>query len=186
MGLSHSRFIEDLWIRGGTQLQPVRRGSHWEKEGKQNQTDTQAGQGQRRLWVIEKATLHQMRLFSKLSNGQLHVWLSSSQCSGFSGHLPVIGCLPWARQGLFSFLITSFNPHNRPKKEDKKIVRPVEVKYLFKGTQLVTSEAGVETHVSVMPKPLVLCRSAAKWKDQEVRLRWAHMTAVACLVLATV
>lgn len=59
-----------------------------------------------------------------------------SQCWGFSGNLAFIGSLRGDRQGLVPFQITFLLPHSRPKKEDKRTVRPMKVKYLFKGTQL--------------------------------------------------
>lgn len=43
-----------------------------------------------------------------------------------------------------------------------------EVKYLFKSTQLGSSEAETGTHNSVMPKPLAVSRSAANLKDREL------------------
>lgn len=61
-----------------------------------------------------------------------------------------------------------------------------EVNYLFKSMQLVSSEAEIVTHNSAIPKPLAFSKSAANLKDGELRLRWAHMRAVACLLLAMV
>ena len=47
---------------------------------------------------------------------------------------------------------------DRPKKEDKRTGKPVEVKYLFSRMQLTGSEAGIGTHIRVMLRPLALLR----------------------------
>ena len=39
---------------------------------------------------------------------------------------------------------------DRPKEEDKRTGKPMEVKYLFRGKQLRSSEAGIGTHVRGM------------------------------------
>ena len=49
---------------------------------------------------------------------------------------------------------------------------------MFKGRQLVRSEAETGARNSMLPKPLALSRSGADLKDQERRLRQAHVRAV--------
>ena len=47
---------------------------------------------------------------------------------------------------------------DRPKKEDERTGKPMEVKYLFSRMQLTGSEAGIGTHIRVMLRPLALLR----------------------------
>lgn len=162
-GFFDSHLVEGLWMRRGTEPQPVRRGGSWEKEGEQNQTGQPGAEG---APETAKATLYQMMLVSKLSSCLLDLWLSRSAL-GLSGHWPLIGCLPRARQGLVSFHVTSLNPHDRPREEGKRAVKPMKVKDFFKGTRLLTREAGIGTHIRVMPQPVAppwCCR----WKRSRV------------------
>lgn len=132
MGSLADRFTEDFRVGKGTELPPIRRGSSWEREGKQKHRSARGRRGRSRgresLFITDEVG------FSPTQRLPGPVVITACAAVSLSTY-----CL--LGRGWFLFIEPQFSQRTQEGEQEGSETQ-LEIKYLFKGTQLVYSEAG--------------------------------------------